>query len=51
MNSKVAADVTLQFAFAELPLVPAVPALTLSSFSTSAATAYDFAYLGSHLRK
>ena len=51
LNSKVAADVTLQFAFAELPLVPAVPALTLSSFSTSAATAYDFAYLGSHLRK
>lgn len=49
LNSKVAADVTLQFAFAELPLVPAVPALTLSSFSTSAA--YDFAYLGSHLRK
>ena len=51
LNSKVTADAMLQFAFAELPLVPAAPALTLSSFSASAATGYDFEYLGSRLRK
>ncbi len=51
LNSKITADAMLQFAFRDLPLVPAVPALTLSSFSASAASAYDFEYLGDRLRK
>ena len=52
LNSKVAADVMLQFAFGELPLVPPAAALSaLSASSATAASGYDFEYLGSHLRK
>ena len=52
LNSKVAADVMLQFAFREEPLTP--PAAALSAFSASSVpttSGYDFEYLGSHVRK
>ena len=54
LNSKVAADVMLQFGFADLSdFPPAPPAAALSAFSSSVSTTtgYDFEYLGNHLRR
>ena len=52
LNSKVAADVMLQFAFREEPLTPpAAPLSAFSASSTAATSGYDFEYLGSHFRK
>jgi len=53
LNSKVAADVMLQFAFADPPLPAPAPVAALSAFSSASTTTstYDFEMLGSHYRK